>query len=297
MQQVFAYAAQRAMGVVFATDVDTISANPQDLIQTLPPEARFATTTQNGPFWLANPDTPQGYRYYKAQVEALLTAYPQITTLVVWFRNGKTPWMDLKVTELPPLWQQQYQAAIAAGASTELRKSQSLFAIGKIVGAFDRALKDLGRDRIRLAAGTWNFSFVPAADRFLPRHVELIGLDYGVLHDDSQLGTAATASCWPKWGPSGPAAGDLGKHHDGNYVGRPYTPFAQFHAKLVEAKACGFGIIHWTTAPWTCSSPAMPSRCGKAARTSRCATPATPWQPECSAPSGARRWANISSAG
>ena len=38
-------------------------------------------------------------------------------------------------------------------------------------------------------------------------------------------------------------------HDDGNYIGRPYTPFVQFHSKLVEAKAAGFGVIHWTTRP------------------------------------------------
>src|ERR1035441_67304 len=86
MRAVFAGAEQRAMDVYFADDVDTVSANPQELIQTLPPAARFATS--GGKFWLANPDTPEGYRYYKTQVEALLAAYPQITCFVVWFRTG-----------------------------------------------------------------------------------------------------------------------------------------------------------------------------------------------------------------
>ena len=39
------------------------------------------------------------------------------------------------------------------------------------------------------------------------------------------------------------------QHDDGNYIGRPYTPFPEFHAKLADAKAGGFGIIHWTTRP------------------------------------------------
>ena len=95
MRDVFAYARQRAMDVYFANDIDTVTANPQELIQTLPLEARFATGTNQ--FWLANPDTPEGYRFYKAQVEALLSAYPQITWLVLWFRVGNTPWTELKV--------------------------------------------------------------------------------------------------------------------------------------------------------------------------------------------------------
>jgi hypothetical protein len=32
-------------------------------------------------------------------------------------------------------------------------------------------------------------------------------------------------------------------------VGRPYTPYSDFHSKLVDSRACGFGIIHWTTRP------------------------------------------------
>jgi len=40
-------------------------------------------------------------------------------------------------------------------------------------------------------------------------------------------------------------------HDDGNYVGRPYTPYADFHQRL-EKMGCGqsgFGIIHWMTRP------------------------------------------------
>ncbi len=38
-------------------------------------------------------------------------------------------------------------------------------------------------------------------------------------------------------------------HDDGNYLGRPYTPFDRFATRLADANACGFGIIHWTTRP------------------------------------------------
>ena len=151
------------MDVYFANDVDTVSANPQELIQTLPSEARFATGTNQ--FWLANPDTPEGYRYYKAQVEALLAAYPQITWLVLWFRVGHTPWMEMKV--------RGHARRLAARVSRpRLRKTPEaekfwhapqIFAMGKIVRAFDRALKDLGQQDVQLAAGTWRFDFVPPA--------------------------------------------------------------------------------------------------------------------------------------
>jgi hypothetical protein len=262
MQGVFAYAGERAMEVYFADDVDTGSANPQELIRTLPESARFAVQTKAGgmtgvrgegdhTFWLANPETPEGYAYYKAQVAALLADYPQITTLVVWFRGGGTPWMDVKLAELPASWQAEFNAAVAQKPeAAKYWHAHNLLAIGKIARAFDRALKELGRDRVQLAAGTWNFAFLPGADLFLPPHVKLIGLDYGVLHDDSKLGTAEKRQLLAKVGAHRAVLPVIWAHHDdGNYIGRPYTPFPDFYAKLTEAKACGYGIIHWTTRP------------------------------------------------
>lgn len=262
MRGVFAHAQERAMDVYFALDVDTGSANPQDLILTLPESARFPVQTKAGglsgihgegnqAFWLANPDTPEGYTYYKAQLQALLTDYPQITTLVVWFRNGGTPWMDLKVTEMPADWRAQYQAAVAQKPEADkFWHAPNLFALGKITRAFERALRELGQDKVRLALGTWNFAFLPAADLFVQPGIPLIGLDYGVLHDDSKLATAENRLKLAAVGAHRPVIPVIWAHHDdGNYLGRSYTPFAEFQSKLAESQASGFGIIHWTTRP------------------------------------------------
>ncbi len=262
MQDVFAYAGERAMDVVFADDVDTGSANPQELILSLPESARFAVQTKAGGmtgvrgdgdarFWLANPETPAGYAYYKAQVAALLADYPQITTLVVWFRGGGTPWMDAKLAELPPSWQAEFNAAVAKKPeAAKYWHAHNLFAIGKIARAFERALKELGHDQVKLAAGTWNFAFLPGADLFLPSGVRLIGLDYGVLHNDSKLGTSEYRRQLAEVGAHRGVVPVIWAHHDdGNYIGRPYTPFPEFFAKLTESKASGYGIIHWTTRP------------------------------------------------
>lgn len=249
MRDVFAGAEQRALNVYFADDVDTVSANPQELIQTLPAAARFATS--GGKFWLADPDTPEGYRYYKVQVAALLAAYPQITCLVAWFRGGGTPGMDFKPDEMPARWQEEYQAEVArTPAAAKLWHAQNLFGIGKIVRAWQRALKETGHDRVQVAAGTWRFDFLAPADRFLPPGVKLIGLDYEVLHDHPQLGDAAAREVLRAVGAHRPVLPVIwAQHDDGNYLGRPYTPFTEFAAKLTDAQACGYGIIHWTTRP------------------------------------------------
>lgn len=262
MQGVFASAGERAMEVYFAADVDTGSANPQDLILTLPESARFAIQTKAGgmtgvkgegdrSFWLANPETPEGYRYYRAQVQTLLATYPQITCLVVWFRAGGTPWMEMKVAEMPAAWQEEYQAEITRTPdAAKLWHAPQIFALGKVVHAFDRALKELGHARVQLASGTWRFDFLAPCHRFFPPHVKLIGLDYNVLHDQPQLGNDTSRQVIRDVGAHRPVIPVIWAHHDdGNYIGRPYTPFPEFYTKLRDAKADGFGVIHWTTRP------------------------------------------------
>jgi hypothetical protein len=249
MRAAFAAAEQRAMNVYFADDVDTISANPQELIRTLPPAARFVTG--GGRFWLADPDTPEGYRYYNAQVETLLAAYPQITCLVVWFRTGGTPWMDFTPAEMPPRWQSEFQAEVVrTPQAAQLWHAHNLFGIAKVIRGWQRALKEAGNDRVQVAAGTWDFKFLAPADRFFPPRVKLIGLDYNVLHGHPQLGDAASRQILREVGEHRPVLPVIwAQHDDGNYIGRPYTPFAGFASKLADANACGFGIIHWTTRP------------------------------------------------
>jgi hypothetical protein len=259
MREVFADAAERAMDVFFAVDVDTPSANPPELVRRLPESARFeissATTTvaggSPGRIWVPNPDTPEGYAFVRAQVAGLVAAYPQVTHLVVWFRRGGTPWMDLKPADLPAAWQQEFAAEIARTPEAEKYwRVAGLFAVGKIIRAFDRALKEIGASRIELAAGSWAFEFLPAADRFFPPGVPLIGLDWDVLHEKPQLGSADSRAPLRAVGTHRPVIPVVWAHHDdGHYLGRPYTPLPEFAAKLADAHAAGFGIIHWTTRP------------------------------------------------
>ena len=259
MHKVFAHADRRDMDVYFAVDVDTASANPQEVIETLSQDARFPIAVEEmrwmnqrrSKIWLANPDTPQGYLYYKAQVDALMEAYPQIDCLVVWFRHNNTPWMAFEAAEMPQAWRQEYADEIEKTPdAAELWRSHNFFALGKIVTAFERALREIGRDDVRIAVGSWKFDFLPGCDRFLPRHVELIPLDWEVLHDQSQMRDEESRRVIRNVGTHRPVLPVVWAHHDdGNYVGRPYTPYSDFHSRLVDSRACGFGIIHWTTRP------------------------------------------------
>lgn len=261
MAGTFACAEKRGVDVYFAVDVDTTSANPQKLILALPEQARFEIDVANmawmgqeaGKAWLVNPDTAEGYAFYKAQVEELLRVYPQIGCLVVWHRKGGTPWMEFKAENMPEVWQEEYAAEIKqTPEANDLWHSVHMFAQAKIVRAFGRALAELGRNDIRLAFGSWDFDFLPAAHRFLPKDVALIPLDWMVLRDTSIFDTPERRAGVAKVAAHRNVIPIAWAHHDdGNYVGRPYTPYSDFYDRLTEMKCqtAGYGIIHWTTKP------------------------------------------------
>lgn len=234
MRRVFAHARARGLGVTFALDVDTPSANPPELIATLPANARF----RSGPHELANPDTPEGFAFYQAQVDQLLACYPDLTRIAVWFRSpdSKTPWRRLQRSEMPVAWQHEF---------TGPDEDVSAFALAKIVQAFRRALEHTGRSDVQLAAGSWAFPFLAASDRYIPRDIPLIALDWWVSFDQ-----ARALRDLQRVRSGRPLIPIVWAHHDDRtYVGRPYTPFVDFAAKLRRVGASGYGILHWTTRP------------------------------------------------
>ena len=247
MKQVFAAAAQRGMHVIFALDVDTPSSNPQELIRTLPESARFKA----GSLWLAAPDVPDGYAYYKTQAETLLKLYPQIDRLAIWIRNGKTPWTELTLNELPPRWQAEFKSRVAKEPElAKLRDAPGRFALGKVIAAFQRALEELDRKDVRLLSGSWLFDWMRAADPFYPAGVPFLPLDYEVLHGKSELDTPERRAATRQLAARRPIIPIVWAHHDdGAYLGRSFTPFENFRSKLADSGGTSYGIIHWTTRP------------------------------------------------
>ncbi len=242
MQSVFNDAQRRGMDILFALDVDTVSANPQNIIGTLPRSARFRV----GGTELPDPETPEGDDYYRAQMKALIGDYPQITQLVVWFRAGGTPWRDIKPADFPAGWRPAWQAALAKNPALSAdRYSPSMFALAKVVEACRRGLKAAGREDVSLAFGTWHPDHMPAAHAFVARDVPFLWLDYGIVFDKPE-----TLALNRRIGAERPVVPIVWAHHDdGQYLGRPFTPFASFQTKLEQGSAAGFGIIHWTTRP------------------------------------------------
>ena len=259
MGKSFDFARERGMEVLWALDVDTVGANPQDLIGTLPPEAclkslRDPNAPNEKPWLLANPDDPEGYRFYKTHAEQLLRNFPQITCLALWFRMSATPWLNLPLENMPAAWQEDYrQATAGTPAGQKPEAAPEMLGIAKLVKAYRRALDGMGRSDVRLAVGTWNFNhrYLAGLELFLPPEIPFIGLDYNIHHQQSTLTTPNKDHeamihfarhrplIFTTW-----AQGD-----DGGFYGRSFTPFTDFASKLADLKISGYGIKSWATRP------------------------------------------------
>jgi hypothetical protein len=242
MARVFEHAHEMSMKIVFAVDADTWSANPKNIIESLPAACRIKLETQD----IVNPETTDGYQYYKAQVNSLLTNYPQITTICVWVRTGYTLWRNIKSTQFPESWMKEWnQLVIKYPELGKDNNGPSTFALSKIVVAFQKALKELKHEDITVAFGSWGWEFLPSAGLLLPDNCPLIPLDYSIIFDSE-----ATRTILSKVGANRKLIPIVWAHHDDHrYFGRPYTPYPNFNNLLKERNTSGFGIIHWTTRP------------------------------------------------
>ncbi|NEW84326.1 MAG: hypothetical protein GZ094_18445 [Mariniphaga sp.] len=243
MAKVFEHASEMSMKINFAIDVDTWSANPRNIIESLPAECRIKLKEQD----IVNPETPDGYKYYKEQVKSLLTSYPQISTITVWVRHESSLWrLNIKPEQFPASWLNEWNLLIAKNPGLENDKyAASTYAISKIVIAYKKALKDIKRDDVNLAFGSWKWDFLTAASVFMPKNCTLIPLDFNIVFDSEN-----SEKILSKIGNSHKVIPVVWAHHDDHrYVGRPYTPYTDFNKLLKERNAAGFGIIHWTTRP------------------------------------------------
>ena len=137
---------------------------------------------------------------------------------------------------MPEAWRQEFD-----GTDAEARD----FGWSKIVRATRRALDEIGRDRVELAAGSWRLNFLERANRYLPKETTLMPLDFETsLDSDREQQLLRTVTGGRKLVPI------VWAHHDDRtYMGRSYTPFANFATLLEHGGASGFAIIHWTTRP------------------------------------------------
>jgi len=243
MERVFASAKEAGLDVVFALDVDTETSNPANIIGTLPFWARMKA----GGYSVANPDTPEGYAFYRSQIVTLMSDYPQVSRLVAWFRGGGTPWRNILLREFTSEWRDQFTATVRKKPAipADHAYAPSMFAISRITAAFRKILDDLGRTDVKLGIGSWDFDFMSVADVFNAPEVAFFPLDSSIRFEEPKVKEQLAAvglhrSVIPVlWS----------QHDDRTYLGRPYRPFDYFASDLDEMRASGFGIIHWTTRP------------------------------------------------
>ena len=244
MQQVMNYANSQGMNIIYAHDVDTYSANPQNIILSLPASARFRV----GQFWLANPEEPEGYEFYKIQAQKLFSDYPHIGKLAIWARwsDSDTPWRNIKKNHMPAEWQMEYYDMLAREWEVlDDFRSVSTFAINKIIQAYKRALKELGLEHVELLYGSWGWDDMVPSNHIISDDIGFIPLDWWINFEFE-----ATRKKLERIGEKRKLIPVVWAHHDDHrYMGRPYTPFDNFADLLHERKASGFAIIHWTMFP------------------------------------------------
>ncbi len=256
MQSVFQFAAERGMGITFAMDIDSIASNPQNVIATLPASARFRTVyvshepgapVESFDLELADPDSKEGYLYYKSEIDQLLKLYPQITQVAVWFRGmPASPWSSLQPEDFPASWREEYRAAIAANpALKDDPRMPGMFAMGKVANAFRKALNETGHSQVTLAAGSWDFGYLPTADAFMPAGTTLIPLDANYVFPSDPVQESVRAV--GRHRPVVPIV--WAQHDDREYAGRSYVPFSGLGSMLQWSNSAGYGVIHWTTRP------------------------------------------------
>ncbi len=249
MQGAFSYADSCGMDVIFALDLDTWMANPQNIIAKIPKESTLNIHGHLAP----NPDTEDGYQYYKELLKSLLQNYPQIDELTAWSRKAisaynpamGTMWIVYDYDTFPKEWQREYDSIMCQHPeiANDLR-ANGLFAFSKIIKALRRAAKELNSG-IRIGYGSWTMDWMAIMDIFTPEDVPFRPLDFDIEFDQLRYDkyikdVAAKRSIYPiVWA----------HHDDYAYIGRPFVPYKNLSDMVIERDLKGIGVIHWTTHP------------------------------------------------
>ncbi|QDH80495.1 hypothetical protein FKX85_16175 [Echinicola soli] len=246
MQQVFDYAHQWGMKIILAYDVDSEPANPQNILKTLPEHALIKI--EKGKYVVANPDTKEGYEYYKAQLKQILDDYPQIDEYALWNRahTGKYGiiWGLIRKDDMPETWQKEFEQAFP-DEKENTAFNHVVFAWSKMLDTYQRLLKDLGKEHIKLSTGSWSFDFMGPLHRVADKSIPFIPLDFRIEFGKEEIREQiSTVSQQRRVIPI------LWSHHDDfSYVGRPYRPFENLADVFEKMEIKDFAIIHWLTRP------------------------------------------------
>ena len=245
MKEVFSYAEKQGLKIIFSYDFDTWMGTPQNIVKKLPASTLFHVNK----YLVPNPETDEGYAYYKAQIESLLKQYPQIDELSVCHRipgdGFGSVWMNFPESEFPNSWKKEYhQKLLQHPDITPSIESSSMFAYGKLLETFIKIKNQIKPD-LKISSFSWRFHYVPLADAFFPQEVSLLPLDWEIVFNKPKSKEVLkNAAQHRKINPV------VWAHHDDHrYMGRCYRPWENFSTLLKDIDSKGFGVIHWTTRP------------------------------------------------
>jgi hypothetical protein len=249
MKRGFAHAADRGMGICVAFDADmTLTFVQEDFIRQMPAASKFMV--QKGKTGVPNPDTAEGQAYYTAQIKGLITAYPMLTQIGCWVR-GYSWFSEIQPQEFPTDWQKdlsQLTATHSVLKETKPGEVARAYLVAKIVGAYEQALKELGRAEIEVVTGSWDTKwFVPTA--ILLPHTKLMPIDWDVRNNRSLIENPKILADFEKYAPGRVIPFIWTHHDDGQYIGRCYKPADRLSSKLKQAGAAGVGVFHWMNRP------------------------------------------------
>ena len=239
MAEVFSYASERGVKVNFAFDIDMpLIYLQKTMIESIPQKDKWYLPDPG--IWIPRPDKPEGYRFYKSQIEGLLDAYKTLTG-ITFFRRGASFFRNAKPEDLPVTWKKEYFSNL--DQFPYLKKIEQPEVIGsfitaRLVLAYQQILKDLGRADIELGTGSWQHEFVVPTAAFLPEEIHLMPIDWNsrfnksFMDNDTILNDFASPECANRVIPF------IWAHHDdGRYVGRPFKPTEELYSKLKQGDA------------------------------------------------------------
>lgn len=256
MQKVHAYASSKYMNIWFGLDIDAELANPQEIMVTLPESAKMKVKqksnkyfgTPDSVFYLPIPDSPEGFAYYKSQVSQLFQQFQEIDNIVLWTRTSGSPFLTLKYELFPHSWKKEFDQIAATNNKININDIDvsGRFATSKIYKTVRKCLDELGKNNVKLWAGSWRTTWLEQADWFYPKDVGFIPLDYHVdyfsVKEKHQIlkTVAENREIIPVvWA----------HHDDGAFIGSPYIPYENLQKKVESVGNSGIGVIHWTTKP------------------------------------------------
>lgn len=250
MAAVFEEAHRFGLKNVWAIDVDTYEAHPQEMIEAvLKPEDIIESGQRN---WkLIKPDSAGGYRWHKTLIDTITSSMPAIDRLIVWVRAGNmSPGMGMDINVLPADWQ-----ADLAAQTPDLKESEDagwkegmckagIYYASKVAESWKRALDELDRDvEVGFGSWTWMEKKFLVANKVFPPEAPFYLKDYnnGIRKGDSAFSTLETDRHIV------PIA--YVHHDDGHQCGPPLGLPDDLLSSLQSFGATGHAGVIWLTRP------------------------------------------------